>query len=51
MGGKPLQFFFTQLVMVVFVGWMIRLCTMSGAKAVALPTMPEVGGAILAVQV
>ena len=49
--GKSLQIFFTQLFKVFFAGWMISLCTMSGAKAVALPTEPEVGGANLLVQV
>ena len=50
-GGKPLQFFFTQLLTVIFARWMIKLCTMSGAKVVALPAVPRVGGAILLVQV
>ena len=50
MGGNPCSFF-TQWLTVIFVGWMIRLCTMSGAKAMALPTVPRVGGAILLMQV
>ena len=50
-GGQPLQFFFTQLLTVLFGRWIIMLCMMSDAKAVALPIVPGVGGAILPIEV
>ena len=50
-GGKPLQFFFTQPLPVIFAGRMIMLYIMSGAKVVALLAVAGVGGAILPVQV